>query len=181
MSMRRLRVSEAPGQNAPMDILIESERRQSQLDFVASGQDVEVGDPRACPLPIEELRTLDVHHPTVRSVFDGGLTAVVFKVHASGRDWAVKRARTPCLVQGVDGQTSFLNELQRHAEIAALRRRGAVFEGVVAPLHGSLRHGLVVSPWLADATVAEWDERKLGQLYRSGLALMGVAATEEMR
>lgn len=175
MSMRCLRVLETSGQNAPMDILIESERRRSQLDFVASGRDVEVGDARECPLPVEELRTLDGHHPAVRAVFDGGLTAVVYKVHASGRDWAVKRARTPCLVQGPDGQTSFLNELQRRAELAALKAQPggrARFAGIVDTVYGSLRHGIIVSPWIDGELLRTWDERRLRQVFDTGRELV---------
>ncbi|MET0350182.1 MAG: hypothetical protein ABW067_10375 [Rhizobacter sp.] len=158
-----------------MDILIESERRQSQLDFVASGRDVEVGDLAACPLPIAELKALDVHHPAVRAVFDGGLTALVFKVHANGRDWAVKRARSPCLVQGVDGQTSFVNELQRRAELAALKALpggDARFTGVVDTVYGSLAHGIIVSPWIDGEILRTWDERRLRQVFDTGRELV---------
>jgi hypothetical protein len=158
-----------------MRFLIESERRQAQLDFIASGREFEVGEPWLCPLPLAELRTLDRHHPAVQAVHDGGLTAVVFKVRANGRDWAVKRARTPCLVQNVDGQTSFLNELQRRSELAALKARpdgSERFAGLVDTVYGSLRHGLVVSPWIDGDLLRTWDERRLQQVFDTGRELV---------
>jgi hypothetical protein len=158
-----------------MTFLIESERRQSQLDFQASAIEIEVGDRRDCPLPLSELLALHPGHPAVREVHEGGLTAVVYKVHALGRNWAVKRARTPCLVQNVDGQTSFLNEVQRRAEITALRAKpggAGRFPGIVDTVYASLRHGVAVSPWISGTTVSTWDARRFQQVFESGRELL---------
>lgn len=158
-----------------MSVLIESERRRAQLDFVASGRDVEVGEAWLAPLPVADLLTLDARHPAVRGVFDGGLTAIVYKVRANGRDWAVKRARTPCLVQNVDGQTSFLNELQRRAELAVLKARPGGrerFAGIVDTVWGSLKHGIIVSPWIDGEPITAWTPRRLEQAYDIGRELV---------
>ena len=158
-----------------MAILIESERRRSQLDRLASGRELEVGEPWLAPLPPSVLASLDERHPAVRGVFDGGLTAVVYRIHVDGRDWAVKRARTPCLVRNVDGQTSFLNELQRRAELAALKAQPGGrerFAGLVDTVWGSLRHGVIVSPWIDGQPIARWTPRTLRQAYRLGRELV---------
>ena len=57
------------------------------------------------------------------AVLESGLTARVFQLKLAGAAYALKKARPNCLVQNLDGQTSFLNELQRRAEIDALRQR----------------------------------------------------------
>lgn len=155
--------------------LTESARRTSQLDLVARGHEVEVGSPEAAPLPLPELLQLHAGHPAVVSVHDSGLTAVVYRVRARGHDWAVKRARPRCLVNNVDGQTSFLNEVQRRAELKALREAPggrARFPGVIDTLYASVRQGIIVSPWIQGEPVLQWDERRLEQVFETGRELV---------
>lgn len=154
---------------------IESLRRQQQLAFAASGHEVEAGDAHALPLPLDELAALHRNHPAVREVHEGGLTAIVYKLHAQGRDWAVKRARPQCLVKNVDGQTSFLNEVQRRAELARLQAQagGAQrWRGLTPTVYASLRHGVIVSPWIDGRPVRAWSERALRQLFSAGRELV---------
>ena len=156
-------------------LLTEDARRQHQLDLVARGHEVEVGDPADCPLPLSELLQLDARHPAVRSVHDGGLTAIVYRVHAAGRDWAIKRARPRCLVNNIDGQTSFLNEVQRRAELAALADApggSTRFAGVSRTRYASVRHGVIVSPWIHGECVQHWDRRRLEQVFDTGRELI---------
>ena len=137
------------------------EARQAQaLAFLASGQDLSFGDAAACPFSLDELRDLHAESPAVARLCDGGLTAQVFKVQASlgseaGRQrsskpvwYAVKKARPVCLVQNADGATSFLNELRRHRELRELKAAGTAITGVIYPIWGSLRAGVIVSPWI---------------------------------
>ena len=154
---------------------LEATRRRRQLAFLASGQELALGDARRAPLPAEALRTLQPGHPAVREVHASGLTAIVYKLHGMGRDWAVKQARPACLVKNVDGQTSFLNELQRRAELAALKDQpGGTDRWRALPetTHASLREGVIVSPWIDGHGVSEWDERSLAQLFDAGRELV---------
>ncbi len=146
----------------------EEERREAQLAFAASGAELQVGDPAAGPLPVDVLAAVEGREPFVVQAFGGGLTAQVFRLRADGRDWTLKRARVPCLVQNVDGQTSFLNEVQRRADLAELKAAeggAARFRGVVDTRYASYRRGLLLSPWIEGHTVAAWDERQLRQLF----------------
>ncbi len=127
----------------------EEQRREEQLAFVASGAEIQVGDPAACPLPVDALASVEGHEPFVVQVFGGGLTAKVFRLRAGGRDWTLKRARVPCLVQNPDGQTSFLNEVQRRADLTALKAPAggaARFRGVADTAYASYRRGVLLSP-----------------------------------
>ena len=154
---------------------LEAARRHRQLAFLASGEELALGDERCAPLPAEALRTLRPGHPAVREVHTSGLTAVVYKLHDQGRDWAVKQARPDCLVKNVDGQTSFLNELQRRSEFAALMAAPGGAErwhALAETRYASLRRGVIVSPWIAGSVVSEWTERSLTQLFDAGRELV---------
>ena len=147
-------------------------RQERHLAWLASGAEFSLGEAGDAPLPPQQLAALDATSPGVEAVFEGGLTARVFKLHAHGRRWAIKVERAHSLVHNVDGRTAFLNELQRHAELRALRDAGVQLPGVVCPVYGSLRHGVLVSPWIDGETVARFDERRLQQLYETGIALV---------
>ncbi|WP_374535723.1 hypothetical protein [Chitinimonas taiwanensis] len=146
-------------------------RQQQQLAFLAQKTELRIGHAHACPLPPEHLAELDEHASEVTAVLESGLTARVFQLKLAGADYALKKARPNCLVQNLDGQTSFLNELQRRAEIDALRQRHGGFSGIVPTLYGSLAQGIILSPWLSGGTLQDWDERKLIQLFASGAEL----------
>jgi hypothetical protein len=151
---------------------LEAQRRRAQLALLASGAEFGFGDAADCPLPPARLAALDASSPGVEAVHEDGLTARVFKLRVGERCMAVKVARRECLVQNDDGRTSFLNELQRHAELRALRDAGAALPGIVAPVYGSLRAGVIVSPWVDGELVDRFDARRIGQLLASGAALI---------
>ncbi|MBC7957224.1 MAG: hypothetical protein H7Y33_15290 [Cytophagales bacterium] len=154
---------------------VEAIRRQQQLSIAASHAQIEIGAPGDAPLPLDELAGLTADHPGVRETRLSGLTAIVYKLHAQGRDWAVKCARPECLVKNVDGQTSFLNELQRRAELAALRALpggSQRWAGLVRTVWASRRHAVIVSPWIAGEPVRAWSERSLCQLFSLGRELV---------
>ncbi len=148
------------------DLTLDARRQQANLAFIASGADYAFGDPAALPLPVAALQALAADSPGVEALHDGGLTAEVLCLNHAGRRWAVKRARPECRVHNDDGRTSFLNELQRHAELAPL-----VLPGVVAPVYGSLRAGLVVSPWIAGCHPGVLDDRQAASLLQAACAL----------
>jgi hypothetical protein len=147
-------------------------RQERHLAWVATGAEFSVGEAGDAPLPPRQLAALDATSPGVEAVFEGGLTARVFKLHAQGRRWAIKVERAQSLVRNVDGRTAFFNELQCHAELRVLRDAGVQLPGVVHPVFGSLRQGVLVSPWIDGVSVASFDERRLRQLYETGIALV---------
>ncbi|MFO1253326.1 MAG: hypothetical protein U1E77_19850 [Inhella sp.] len=150
--------------------LLDEQRQAAQLAFAASGAELRVGDPAALPWPLPALRT--GQGLQVRQHIDSGLSATIECVEAAGRLWCVKRARPEARVRNVDGQTSFLNEVQRRADIEALKRRDPGRWGaLVDTAYADYRAGLIVSPWIAGGAVCEWGERTLGQLFEAACAL----------
>jgi hypothetical protein len=151
---------------------LDAARQQADLAYLASGREFAFGAPADCPLPPAQLAALDAAAPGVEAVHDGGLTARVCRLRIGERRFAVKIARSECLVRNDDGRTSFLNELQRHAELRALHEAGVALPGIVAPLYGSLRAGVIVSPWIDGEHVDRFDARRIRQLLASGSALV---------
>ncbi|WP_457325093.1 hypothetical protein [Roseateles sp. P5_E11] len=149
------------------DLTLDEARQRTNLAFISSGAEFAFGDAAALPLPVAQLKALNADSPGVEAVHNGGLTAEVLCLNHAGQRWAIKRARAECRVRNPDGQTSFLNELQRHAELAGLG-----LPGVVAPVFGSLRAGLVVSPWIAGRHPGVLDERQARALLEAGCALI---------
>lgn len=53
---------------------MEEERQRAQLAFLASGQQLEVGDPGALPLPVATLAATTAQSPYVEAAYESGLT-----------------------------------------------------------------------------------------------------------
>ena len=96
-------------------------RQQAQLAFVASDQNLIVGDSANCPLTPAELARLPVDSPLVLEHFGGGLTAQVLHLCVGGVHYTLKQRRSEALVRNIDGETSFLNEVQRRADFTRLK------------------------------------------------------------
>lgn len=135
-------------ETADTALCADNDRQQYQLDFLASGQPLELGSLNDCPFSLDQLRQTQADSPWVRQSFDG-LTAHVYQLEAGGRYWTLKRQRQPILVKNVDGQTSFLNELQRRRDIRQLKQQqpGSLTQ-IVDTCYGSLHEGLLLSPWI---------------------------------
>lgn len=147
-------------------------RQQANLRYLNKGKNFSFGDISQCPLPLADLAQLNTNSAGVEATLSSGLTAVVYKLCVADKCYAIKQARHECLVRNDDGKTSFLNELQRHAEIRTLRAHGATFPGVIAPIYGDLQAGVIVSKWIEGARVAAFNRRQLAQVFATGRALV---------
>jgi hypothetical protein len=156
-------------------LTLDAQRHAHQLKFLATGGRLTIGDAASCPLAPEVLAATQGDEPYVVRTLASGLTAWVHHIRIGGRSWALKQARPECLVQNVDGQTSFLNELQRRQEIEALKALPGGrerFHGVTDTLYASLQHGIVLTPWIEGDVVRRWDARRLRQVFELGAELL---------
>ena len=83
--------------------------------------------------------------------FGGGLTAQVLHLCINGAHYTLKQKRAESLVRNVDGQTSFLNEVQRRADFSRLKGDAAWagrFDHIVPTLYADFQLGIILSPWL---------------------------------
>ena len=127
------------------DLTLEARRHAEQLDFVASGAPLVVGSLADFPLDLATLKSLQPGTPGVEALLDSGLTAQVYRLNAAGRRWTLKRARPTALVRNIDGQTSFLNEVQRRADLEQLKRQPGGekrWAGIVDTVFASFRDGV---------------------------------------
>ena len=147
---------------------LEKSRQRAQLALLASGEQLEVGEPGGLPLPLAQLTGTTAASPHCLASFESGLTARVYRVAAAGRDWTLKCKRAESLVRNVDGQTSFLNEVQRRQDFTELKRdpeRAGLFSHIVATRYASLRDGIILSPWIEGGPVQGFDARVFDQLF----------------
>ena len=88
-------------------------RQQQQQAFDRSGQPLIVGDVNHCPLPPETLAALGPDSPYVAQVYGSGLTGEVYRLRIAGKEYNLKKRRAVAGVANLNGQLSFLNEVQR--------------------------------------------------------------------
>lgn len=158
-------------ENPSLDAL----RQAAQLKFIASNLPLLVGDLATTPFDREQL--LAVRPADSELAINSGLSAEVLRLNAAGRHWTLKRARPESLVRNVDGQTAFLNEIQRRIDHTALKRLDPNrWVGLVDTAWGSFRDGLLLSPWIDGEHPSHWNERQISQLLElvCGLWLEGL-------
>ncbi len=141
-------------------------RRNKQLEFLASGSDIEAGDASLLPISLPELLEVNERSSCVEKRIGSGLTADTFMIAAGGRRWNLKKKRAEILVKNADGQTSFLNEVQRRRDFETLKKKNpAAFAGVVDTVYASLKHGIIVSPWIEGGTVKKYTPQIISNLF----------------
>lgn len=151
----------------------EAERHAAQRAFLDSNAECEAGRQADLPLPLEVLTGPEAALPGVKERFGKGLSGVVYHLETPQGDYALKRRRVDSLVRNFDGETSFLNEVQRRAEFAALG--DACPPGVARTTYASWQHGLIVGPWIPGGAVRQWDEAHLLSVFEvlEALVLLG--------
>lgn len=142
-------------------------RRMNQLSFLNSKEEIEVGSKEDLPLPVEVLKKIDQDSPWVEKVFQG-LTTIVYKIKIDGKYYALKKKREKILVQGVDGQTSFLNEIQRRKDFESLKKTALELnEIIVETSYASLNHGFILLPWIRGQHISQLNKDIYENLFYS--------------
>ena len=146
----------------------EAFRRKSQLEFVASDQDLTVGEEALLPMSLEALQNTNQSSEYVLESYDAGLTGVVYHICIAGKHYNLKLKRKESLVQNTDGQTSFLNEVQRRRDFQLLKNNPNTkekFGHVVSTIYASYRKGIILSDWIAGQLLDEFNEAILNQIF----------------
>lgn len=128
---------------------IAENRRQNQLLLLQSTYELQVGSIDSIPFTKEELSLISRGYKDVVEVYDSGCTAIVYKVQKNGKLYNVKKKRKEIAVQNVDGQTSFLTEVQRRYDFERLRHGNKILRnGLVKTYYASFQEGIIVSEWI---------------------------------
>ena len=124
-------------------------RQKEQSAILERGEEIEAGTISDLPADLETLKHIDETSPLVVKSFKGGLTAVVHKLEIAGKSYTLKKKRDKILVHNIDGQTSFINEVQRRRDFEALKKKdAAAYAGIVPTIYASVTHGIILSPWI---------------------------------
>jgi tRNA A-37 threonylcarbamoyl transferase component Bud32 len=143
-------------------------RRKSQLDFLKSGANIIIGCEDVLPVSLQELTKVDENHHFVERVFDGGLSAIVYKLNINGKNYNLKKKREKILVENVDGQTSFLNEVQRRQELKlAKEREPEMYNGIVNTLYANLHKGIFFSEWIEGEVASVYNKQIFRHLFQT--------------
>ncbi len=78
---------------------MEQQRQQTQLEFVRSGQNIEIGTMQGLPFTLEQLKATTSESDYVVETFNSGLTAVVYHLQFGERHWTLKQKRAESLVK----------------------------------------------------------------------------------
>lgn len=145
---------------------MEQERQQAQLAFVESGQNIEIGTLQGVPITVEQLKATTAESDYVVETFNSGLTAVVYHLRVGDQDWTLKQKRPVSLVNNVDGQTSFLNEVQRRRDLSVLKQKyPESFSHIVDTQYASYNDGIMLSPWVEGKPLANLDRDVFQQIF----------------
>lgn len=124
-------------------------RRANQLLLLQSSYELQVGSIDSIPFTKEELSQIARGWKDVVEVYDSGCTAIVYKVQKDGKLYNVKKKRKQITVQNVDGQTSFLTEIQRRYDFERLRHGNKILRnGLIKTHYASFQEGVIVSDWI---------------------------------
>ncbi|WP_019614340.1 hypothetical protein [Psychromonas ossibalaenae] len=144
----------------------EQQRQQVQKSFAESGRNIEVGDLKEFPLTLAQLKATNSGSDYVVESFNSGLTAVVHHLQFGEQHWTLKLKRPVSLVKNIDGQTSFLNEVQRRRDLTALKQSEPhAFENIVDTQFASFTDGIILSPWIAGESLLTFSQALLEQIF----------------
>lgn len=147
---------------------LEQQRQKSQLAFSASNINILVGSLEDFPLTLEQLKSTTPDSSYVVETFDSGLTAVVYHIRVHGKSWTLKCKREESLVKNVDGQTSFLNEVQRRQDLTALKcQYPGDFNAIVETHFASFRDGIILSSWIDGDSIETLNQHIFEQVFNT--------------
>lgn len=145
---------------------LEQQRQSAQLQFIQSQQNIMVGNLANFPLTLDQLKNTTADSSYVVESFTTGLTAVVYRLRLQGQDWTLKCKRPESLVKNVDGQTSFLNEVQRRADLMTLKAEYPLrFQSIIDTQFASFQDGIILSPWIVGSEIKALDESTFEQIF----------------
>ncbi|WP_394126622.1 AarF/UbiB family protein [Vibrio hepatarius] len=158
-----------------------NQRQKQQQEFDQSEQNLIVGSEQQCPLSPEQLAMTTADSEYVVETFESGLTAQVFHIRIDGQDYTLKKKRPQAKVQNLDGQYSFLNEVQRRFDFQTQKNNpnsAPDFQHIVETIYANYRLGIIVSEWVEGTPVQELTNDLLAQIFSTLLACESIGLFE---
>lgn len=149
------------------------ERRKRQMDILMSNKNITVGEITDLPIDENVLENIDEDSPYVEKVFDSGLSATVYKLKVANQFYTLKKVRTKILVENVDGQTSFLNEVQKRKILyKAKKENPKLYDGIVDTIYANFRKGIILSKWIEGNEITHYNYMIFDHLFKTMFAMM---------
>jgi len=153
-------------------IKLVTDRRNFQLSFLQSKQEIEVGNKLQLPLSIPEIEAINENSKYVEQCYSTGLTAIVYKLKIDGKHYNLKKKRNEILVKNIDGQTSFLNEVQRRKNFETFKlQEPEKFENIVNTIYASLIHGFILSEWVEGEFITDFNQHNLTDIFKTHIEI----------
>ena len=143
-------------------------RQQLQKAFDESGENLVVGSEQLCPIEPSVLAEITEDSPLVVRVIRSGLTAEVFHLRIYGKDYNLKKRRQVAKVANLDGQYSFLNEVQRRNDLQKLKQQSETAQRlshIVPTIYANYRLGIILSPWIEGHHIQQLTPDLIQQLF----------------
>jgi hypothetical protein len=141
-------------------------RRAYQLDFLKSKQNIIIGSLEDFPLDAKQLQLLDQNNDLTFAYLESGLTSIVINFEINKQKYSLKKKRDEILVKNIDGQTSFLNEIQRRKELESLKQTNKVLKaGIVDTIYANLDEGIILSKYIDGNHISHYSKKQLRNLF----------------
>lgn len=143
-------------------------RHKIQRQFENSDANLIVGNIEKCPISPKQLALTTSDSPYVVQTFKSGLTAEVYRIRLGAKEYTLKKKRPVARVKNLDGQFSFLNEVQRRFDFQKLKddpQTSASFRCIVETVYADYRLGIILSDWIEGEPIKELTPSLLSQLF----------------
>lgn len=140
--------------------------RLRKLKIIKNNTEITVGLKQNLPIDFQKLINTDENSEYFENLYSGGLTAKVFKLKIKNVFYNLKKKRPVISVQGTDGQTSFLNEIERRLDFEIFKKEGDLdFSGIVDTIYASLKNGFIFSPWIEGKIPEDFTKKEIKNLF----------------
>ncbi len=146
-----------------------NDRQKKQMDFHNSNENIIIGDQSKLPISINLLKDpLKLEAlGYVEKIFDNGLTATVYKLNIDSKTYNLKIKRETSLVKNIDGQTSYLNEIQRRRDFEMFRISDPIIDaGIVKTIYADYRLGIMLSEWIDGFVPVRYTRKIIKNLFK---------------
>ncbi|MCW8334903.1 phosphotransferase [Vibrio paucivorans] len=126
-------------------------RQRIQLAFEQGSENIIIGSNDDCPIHPDELAKTTEKSPYVIQTFNSGLTAEVYRIRLSGKDYTLKKRRSEIKVRKIDGQLSFLNEVLCRQTLNKYKTNPTTsdeFLSIAFTVYANYRLGIILSEWI---------------------------------
>lgn len=140
-------------------------RRNKQKAFLKSKQNIIIGTLNHFPLKLDQLVNIENEKIFYQKI-ESGLTSFIYNIELDNHKYNLKIKRDKILVDNPDGETSFLNEVQRRFEFEDIRKTNKIIDrGIVKTVYANLNQGVILSEYIEGIHLTNYTKYDLTSLF----------------